>query len=222
MNADDPRPDDLTGGDAELLDRLQAMWETNDPMPAGLVERVIFAIGLDDLDVEMMRLTEEILVPAGARGAEHVRTITFGGDSITVMVTVSQERPDSFRLDGWLAPAAALSIELRRTDGLGVRELGRGRPVRLRERAAGPGPAGPAPDAQLRGGAAPGRRRPRRTALTLAGSRRLLSWRRTGAAGQEVGSEEADGQGDEYAERRCRPRTRPCRRSRTGTGSPPS
>jgi hypothetical protein len=116
MNANDPRPDDLTGGDAELLDRLQAMWETNDPMPAGLIERVTFAIGLDDLDVEMMRLTEEILVPAGARGAEHVRTITFGGDSITVMVTVSQERPDSFRLDGWLAPAAALSIELRRTE----------------------------------------------------------------------------------------------------------
>jgi hypothetical protein len=116
MNTNDPRPDDLTGGDAELLDRLQAMWETNDPMPAGLIERVTFAIGLDDLDVEMMRLTEEVLVPAGARGAEHVRTITFGGDSITVMVTVSQERPDAFRLDGWLAPAAALSIELRRTE----------------------------------------------------------------------------------------------------------
>ena len=116
MSPEDMSPDAMTRDDAELLDRLQAMWEAADPMPRGLVERVTFAIGLDDLDVEMMRLTEEVLVPAGARGAEHVRTITFGGDSITVMVTVSQQGHDSFRLDGWLAPAAALSIELRRSE----------------------------------------------------------------------------------------------------------
>jgi hypothetical protein len=120
MSANDPRetrPEDLPADDARLLDQLKAMWETTDPVPDGLVERVTFAIGLDDLDVEMMRLTEEVLVPAGARGAEHVRTITFGGDSITVMVTVSQEGHEAFRLDGWLAPAAALSVELRRTEG---------------------------------------------------------------------------------------------------------
>jgi hypothetical protein len=116
MSATDPRPEDLSRVDAELLDRLQEMWLAADPVPEGLVERVTFAIGLDDLDVEMLRLTEEVLVPAGARGAEHVRTITFGGDSITVMVTVSQEGHDGFRLDGWLAPAAALSIELRRSE----------------------------------------------------------------------------------------------------------
>jgi len=118
MTANDPRPEEeLSRSDAELLDQLQAMWESRDPVPEGLVERVTFAIGLDDLDVEMMRLTEEVLVPAGARGAEHVRTITFGGESITVMVTVSQEGHEAFRLDGWLAPAAALSIELRRSEG---------------------------------------------------------------------------------------------------------
>ncbi len=135
MNADDVRPGDASGdgdhiegettmedlmatADAALLDQLQSMWEHTDPVPSGLVERVTFAIGLDNLDVEMMRLTEEVLVPAGARGAEHVRTITFGGESVTVMVTVSQERrQDVFRLDGWLAPSAALSIELRRADG---------------------------------------------------------------------------------------------------------
>ena len=136
MNADDVRPGDASGdgdhiegenmdgtedlmttADAALLDQLQSMWEHTDPVPSGLVERVTFAIGLDNLDVELMRLTEEVLVPAGARGAEHVRTITFGGESITVMVTVSQDGQDVFRLDGWLAPSAALSIELRRADG---------------------------------------------------------------------------------------------------------
>ena len=86
-------------------------------MPDGLVERITFAIGLDDIDAEFMRLTEEVLVPAGARGAEHVRTITFGGESVTVMVTVTQEGRDVFRLDGWLAPSAALEVELRRADG---------------------------------------------------------------------------------------------------------
>ncbi len=113
----DDRAELMAPGDAELLDRLQSMWERRDPMPPGLVERVTFAIGLDNLDVELMRLTEEVLVPAGARGAEHVRTITFGGESVTVMVTVSQEGAGAFRLDGWLAPAAALAVELRRADG---------------------------------------------------------------------------------------------------------
>ncbi len=166
MNGDDVRPgdapgagdhqegddmDDLIGtADAALLDRLQTMWEKTDPVPVGLVERVTFAIGLDDLDVELMRLTEEVLMPAGARGAEHVRTITFGGESITVMVTVSQEGQEAFRLDGWLAPAAALSIELRRADGSITHDVGRGRPVRLRRRAARTGAAGPAPDRELR------------------------------------------------------------------------
>lgn len=118
MSADDIRPEELlTGSDAELLDRLQSMWEDADPVPTGLVERVTFAIGLDNIEFELMRITEEILVPAGARGAEHVRTITFGGESITVMVTVSQEGHDRFRLDGWLAPAAALQVELRRSEG---------------------------------------------------------------------------------------------------------
>jgi hypothetical protein len=107
----------MTAADAELFDRLQTMWEQADPVPSGLVERVTFAIGLDNLEFELMRLTEEVLVPAGARGAEQVRTITFGGESITVMVTVSQEGQGAFRLDGWLAPAAALSIELRRSEG---------------------------------------------------------------------------------------------------------
>jgi hypothetical protein len=117
MSADDIRPEELmTGSDAALLDRLQTMWEDSDPVPPTLVERVTFAIGLDNLEFEVMRITEEILVPAGARGAEHVRTITFGGESITVMVTVSQEGHDTFRLDGWLAPAAALSVELRRSE----------------------------------------------------------------------------------------------------------
>src|SRR6185437_2256473 len=92
--------DDAMGrADAALLDELQVMWEKADPVPPGLVERVTFAIGLDNLDVEMMRLTEEVLVPAGARGTEHVRTITFGGESVTVMVTVSQDGQDGFRLD---------------------------------------------------------------------------------------------------------------------------
>jgi hypothetical protein len=117
MTADDEQPELMAHADAALLDGLQAMWEQRDPMPPGLVERVTFAIGLDNLDVELMRLTEEVLVPAGARGAEHVRTITFGGETVTVMVTVSQEGQSIFRLDGWLAPAGALAVELRRADG---------------------------------------------------------------------------------------------------------
>ncbi|GIF22101.1 hypothetical protein BJ973_002427 [Actinoplanes tereljensis] len=99
--------DPLDDLDRDILRRIGRY----DPPPADLDERVLFALALTDLEDEVARLAEEV-APA-ARAGEQARTITFDAASRTVMITVL-ERPDGLvRLDGWLAPGAALSVELR-------------------------------------------------------------------------------------------------------------
>jgi hypothetical protein len=99
--------------DDAILDQLAAVHAVLDPPPSDLDERVRFAIALDDVEVEVARLTEAAVIGSGARGSERTRTITFDAESRTVMITIV-DRPDGLlRLDGWLAPAAALRVELR-------------------------------------------------------------------------------------------------------------
>ncbi len=101
--------------DAEVLEELQRMWRDRDPVPADLAERISFALSLEDLEVELLRLETGML--AGARGEERVRTVTFTSDSLSVMVTVGAA-PDGVRLDGWIAGGGELRVELR-ADGAG-------------------------------------------------------------------------------------------------------
>jgi hypothetical protein len=96
-----------------ILDRLAGIYARLDPPPADLDDRVSFAIALGGLDAEVARLSEELAVGAGARGTERTRTITFDADSRAVMITVADRADGLIRLDGWLAPAAALQVELR-------------------------------------------------------------------------------------------------------------
>jgi len=98
--------------DQAILDRLRAVYSRVDPPPPDLNERVQFAIALENIDVEVARLVEDMLVGSGARGGERGRTITFEADSRTIVVTVV-DTPEGVRVDGWLAPAARLRIELR-------------------------------------------------------------------------------------------------------------
>lgn len=97
--------------DHEILDRLAAAHARLDPPPADLDERVLFAVALPDLDAEVARLAG--LAATTARGSERTRTITFDAESRTVMITIADQPDGSVRLDGWLAPAAALRVELR-------------------------------------------------------------------------------------------------------------
>ena len=109
----DPAGLPLDADDQVILDRLAAVHAMLDPPPAGLDARVSFAIALDDLDAEVARQHEELAAGVGARSSERTHTITFDADSRAVMITIVG-RPDSLvRIDGWLAPAAALRVELR-------------------------------------------------------------------------------------------------------------
>ena len=101
--------------DAAVLAELAAMYTAADPPPSDLDDRVSFAVALQhgDLEMEVARLTEDLLVGAGARAADQPRTLTFDCPALTVMVTVVAVPRDQRRLDGWLAPAGALVVDVR-------------------------------------------------------------------------------------------------------------
>lgn len=105
------RPLDRT--DQAILRQLAALHTRLDPPPADLDERVRFAIALDGVETEVARVQRDLLVGSGARGSERTRTITFDAESRTVMITITDLRDGLVRLDGWLAPAVALRVELR-------------------------------------------------------------------------------------------------------------
>ena len=125
MNADSTRRlDELEHGAVDDLDELaltalRAIYEQGDPVPPGLVERVKFAITLDDLEAEVARLQRDSVPELVARSEMtsddllKVRTVTFTSDTVTTMVTITPITADSVRLDGWAAPGAFLQIELR-------------------------------------------------------------------------------------------------------------
>jgi hypothetical protein len=103
-------PDEI---DRAILDQLRDTYVLTDPPPAELDERVRFAIALENIDVEVARLQEDLLIGSGARGEDRARTITFDCDSLTIMITIVDLGGDRVRLDGWLAPAARRRVELR-------------------------------------------------------------------------------------------------------------
>ncbi|MFF1608093.1 hypothetical protein ACFVYA_09955 [Amycolatopsis sp. NPDC058278] len=103
--------------DLRLLAGVRELWEDADPMPATLVDQIRFAIRLEDVDLEVMRI-RDLEQLAGARSAaEQGRLITFDSESLTIMVNVSPEPGGTIRLDGWLTPPAGHPIEVRTKDG---------------------------------------------------------------------------------------------------------
>ncbi|GAA3571975.1 hypothetical protein GCM10022197_30770 [Microlunatus spumicola] len=107
-------PDDLA-----LLERLGRLWAQHDPVPDGLAERLEFALTLDALETEVATLTQPDLAPSGSRAGEteSVRTVTFSTETIDVMVTLTDAPDGTVRVDGWIAPAASLRVEVLREDG---------------------------------------------------------------------------------------------------------
>src|SRR6266567_9586008 len=107
----------MTADDAGLIAAIREMIELVDPMPSDLPERIRFAIALRDLDAELARFAS---VPDEAaitvRGMEESRTITFDSDSLTIMIRIDGNADGTVRVDGWLAPAQAGRVEMRRVD----------------------------------------------------------------------------------------------------------
>jgi hypothetical protein len=89
--------------DIGILAVIRETVEAIDPVPAGLIDRIHYALELDDIDAELCRMTTGLAV--AARGGDAARTMTFDSSGLTVMITVSPEAERGARLDGWLVPA---------------------------------------------------------------------------------------------------------------------
>ena len=105
--------------DEALLAQLRGQWTSVDPEPADLADRTLLLLQLADLDLDfdLLRRNEDVGKLVGARGEETATTISFDNDSLTVMITTSAPAAGVRRVDGWLAPGAALRVELRTVDG---------------------------------------------------------------------------------------------------------
>lgn len=111
----------LDAHDVAVLERLGRAVQVVDPMPEGLVERSLFAMTLARLEAEAMEL-QQIDAPVGSvRGDApplEARTITFTHERLTVMIALSPDDDGAHvRVDGWVAPADTLVVELRQPGG---------------------------------------------------------------------------------------------------------
>lgn len=106
----------IDDGDLRVLATLHRIYQVGDPVPPSLLDRVKFAITLDDLEAEVARLQRESLPELdGARSneARKAQTVTFTSDTLTTMVTITPIVDGGVRMDGWATPGAFLDVELR-------------------------------------------------------------------------------------------------------------
>lgn len=103
--------DDIAA-DAALFARLRSVWQEVDPMPAGLVDRMVAAVAVEDLSREYALLTlVEASDLAAVRSANDTATLQFSDGTTTVLLHVSEDEEGRHRVDGWV-DAAALAIRL--------------------------------------------------------------------------------------------------------------
>lgn len=105
----------LDGEDAAILLGLADLYRRHDDVPDGLTERLLFGVALAEMEAELAELqaVEGDLVGVRGDAPEETRTITFASESLSAMVTVSPQGPENVRIDGWIAPAGVLDVDLQ-------------------------------------------------------------------------------------------------------------
>lgn len=93
--------------DAAVFARLRRMWRDADPVPEGLIDRVIAAVAADGLTQEYALLT---LVHDGfgaVRGSADALTLQFSDGTTSILLHVTVTESGRRRVDGWVDTAAA-------------------------------------------------------------------------------------------------------------------
>ena len=105
--------------DVRVLEQVARLFETLDPVPTSLVERINFGITLEGLHAEIAELQRSgDLAGVRSAGADAAQTVTFSSSSLTVMVTITPVSGDRARIDGWIAPGGGVNVEMRSPSGL--------------------------------------------------------------------------------------------------------
>jgi hypothetical protein len=111
----------LDAVDAAVLREVALLLEQVDPVPVDLVDRVQFALALDEVYAEVARISrlsqDALAVRSDPDTAARTETVTFSAERFTAMVTVSRAAPEQVRLDGWLTPAAVVRVRVRMQEG---------------------------------------------------------------------------------------------------------
>jgi hypothetical protein len=146
-------PDDRKQDDGELLlVELQSLMSRLDPVPKTVDEAARAAFAWRTIDAELAELTRDSLLedaPAGVRGAEGARMLSFESPSLSVELEVADLGQQGRRLVGQLVPPGPASIVVDHAGGrvdAAADELGRfvvdglrPGPARVRCRVAGGG-----------------------------------------------------------------------------------
>jgi hypothetical protein len=108
-----------------LLTGVRRAAEAFDPVPAGMVERMV-AVTRDvadhdpDLELQLMLVVERFDELVGTRGGARSYTLRFGGEGVDLLVRVGvSEEEGRARLDGWLVPAASAPVQIHEVGGEG-------------------------------------------------------------------------------------------------------
>lgn len=112
----------LDGSDDALLRELAGVMSAVDPVPPGLVERVKFALALEELHAEVAEIVRTPVDPVAVRTAQtveaSVETITFTAEGLRVMVAVwRDEVGGGVRIDGWVSPAGVVEVVAHQETG---------------------------------------------------------------------------------------------------------
>ena len=116
MTAHDDALMPLDDRDELLLAAIAAAQADQDPPPAGLMERMRFALSLELMNAELAAL--ETGSPAGVRGVDPAvtDTLTFTASGLSLMVVLS-EADGGVRVDGWVT-GGGVTVEARSADAV--------------------------------------------------------------------------------------------------------
>jgi len=102
--------------DRALYERLREMWQSVDPPPVDLADRMVAAVAVEDLSRDYALLTlVEGSAPAAVRGVADTATLQFSDGETNVLLHVTVAEDGSRRVDGWV-DAEALAIRLVQDD----------------------------------------------------------------------------------------------------------
>jgi hypothetical protein len=109
----------MTERDAIYAD-LATMWDARDPMPSGLIDKVLVAIATENLDeeYELLHLVERSRELEGARGVVgDAITIAFSGGAFSLLLRVTDVAGAFCRVDGWVNPPRAMTLRISQPTG---------------------------------------------------------------------------------------------------------
>lgn len=93
--------------DARMLARLREHWRAVDPVPAGLIDRMVAAVASDGLNSEHALLTLVEGQLGEVRGEADALTLQFSDGSTSILLHVTTTASGRRRVDGWVDTAAA-------------------------------------------------------------------------------------------------------------------